>query len=163
MTRLHIPVPEKVLPWQVTVSVVALFIGGVNALFVCLVNIVELGDRAGLAAAIQEGSTRSGTTVAEAFSTNYLSMTVFSIIGVVYLALAFLLWRGEHRHGVRMIGTIMAVVSVVGIAGVIATSGSDRFQVTSTLYADLVVQIIILVGMIMLWEGGGRRWEHEGA
>ena len=83
--------------------------------------------------------------------------------GVVYLVLGLLLWRGEHRHGVRMIGTIMALVNVIGLIGLIATTGSSAFQQTSTLFADLLVQVIILVGMIMLWEGGGRRWEHEGA
>jgi len=163
MTRLKIPVPAKVLPWQVTVSAVALLIGAANCLVVALADVSQMGDRLGIAATVAAGNTQNGATVQAAFDHHYISMTVFSIIGVVYLVLGLLLWRGEHRHGVRMIGTIMAVVNLAGLIWLIATTGSSVFQQTSTLYADLLVQVIILVGMIMLWEGGGRRWEHEGA
>ena len=162
MTRLKIPVPAKVLPWQVTVSAVALLIGSANSLVVALADVSQMGDRLGIAASLQAGNTRNGATVEAVINHHYISMTVFSMIGVVYLVLGLLLWRGEHRHGVRMIGTIMALVSMVGLIGVIATAGADGVP-TSTLFADLLVQVIILVGMIMLWEGGGRRWEHEGA
>jgi len=162
MARLHIPVPEKVLPWQVTVSAVALFIGAVNCLVVALAAVSQMGDRLGIAASLAAGETRNGATVTAVVNHFYISMTVFSIIGVVYLVLGLLLWRGEHRHGVRMIGTIMALVNLIGLIGVIVTAGADGLP-TSTLMADLLVQIIILVGMIMLWEGGGRRWEHKGA
>jgi len=163
MSRLHIPVPEKVLPWQVTVSAVALFIGAVNCCAVALANISRMGDRAGIQEAIDEGSTQLGKTVAEGFDHYYISMTVFSTMGVIYLILGLLLWRGEHRHGVRMIGTIMAAVNVVGLIGMLVATGGDPFQQTSSLVVHLVVQIVILVGMVMLWEGGGRRWEHQGA
>jgi len=162
MARLHIPVPEKVLPWQVTVSVVALFIGAVNCLVVALAAVSQMGDRLGIAASLAAGETHNGATVTAVVNHFYISMTVFSIIGVVYLVLGLLLWRGEHRHGVRMIGTIMALVNLIGLIGVMATAGADGLP-TSTLFADLLVQVIILVGMILLWEGGGRRWEHKGA
>ena len=163
MARLHIPVPEKVLPWQVTVSAVALFIGAVNCAAVALVNISRMGDRAGIKEALAEGNTQLGTTVAQGFDHYYISMTVFSTMAVIYLVLGLLLWRGEHRHGVRMIGTIMALVNVIGLLFILVTTGGSTFQQTSSLVVDLVVQIVILVGMIMLWEGGGRRWEHKGA
>ena len=163
MTRLKIPVPAKVLPWQVTVSAVALLIGAANSLVVALADVSQMGDRLGIAASLQAGNTRNGASVEAVINHHYISMTVFSMIGVVYLVLGLLLWRGEHRHGVRMIGTIMALVNVIGLIGLIATTGSSAFQQTSTLFADLLVQVIILVGLIMLWEGGGRRWEHEGA
>ena len=163
MARLHIPVPDKVLPWQVTVSAVALLIGAVNCTAVALSNISRMGDRAGIKAAIEEGDTLLGTTVAEGFDHYYISMTVFATLGLIYLVLGLLLWRGEHRHGVRMIGTIMAAVNVIGLTGMLVATGGSAFQQTSSLVVHLVVQIVILIGMIMLWEGGGRRWEHEGA
>ena len=163
MTRLKIPVPAKVLPWQVTVSAVALLIGAANCLVIALAEVSQMGDRAGIAATLEAGNTRTGVTVEELFNHHYIRMTVFAMIGVVYLVLGLLLWRGEHRHGVRMIGTIMAVVNMAGLIWLIASTGGSAFQQTGSLFVDLVVQVIILVGMIMLWEGGGRRWEHEGA
>jgi len=154
---------SKTTPWQPVFAASTILVVAAVHIMTALTFLFDMGDWQGIKATLPDWQSISealkNATAEEIYEWLLMSAYIFTILGVVFLLLGVLIWRGTSRHGVRLIATITLAISWLGgLRLEFAPDGGGAGSGASSNILILASITVALIGVITLWFGNGARW-----